>query len=522
MNLFARLTLDAAYALQASQRYQKTKRFFYNLLENSSYPYKRLFDMLMITLIFISVVILVREVKYSVDDWWLFFNNFIISIIFLIEYLLRMWVYSDTSAIITKQYERDEFLQRRFSLGKALWKISATKLEYMRSPSAIIDLMAIMPFFHQLRMLRMFILFRVFKLFRYTQHLQHFYSVLSSKKFELMTLGIFVAIIVFVSSILIYVMEANNPDSQINTLFEAFYWSLVTISTVGFGDMVPVSDSGRAVAMVIIIAGIAVISFSTSIVVSAFTEKLDDIKEAKIIHDIQRLKHIYLICGYSRIAEQVAAKLHRDGHEVVVLERNEERVKHASDRGLLALKADPGSLESYSRLALDFNPQVRSVLCLDENDVQNVYTALTIRSMNKEVRMLSIAIEDRNRKKLTLAGVDQVVYSQELVGLIAKEYSGKPVAFEVIHALRSENAGVFFEEVLIDSRSAQSTEDVGSLGLENYRLILLGVYKNDIQTFVFKPSDEQALAEDDILLIIGAKSLISEFKLNLHKRKRRT
>ena len=512
--------IDAAYALQASVRYRSVKHFFYNLLENGDFPLKRYFDYMMMALIFTSVFILVREVKYHVNDGWLFFNNYVISIIFLGEYLLRMWVYSDNSKIAIEQYEKDLFLQRDFQLFHAVGKILAKKLEYMRSLPAIIDLMAIVPFFHELRLLRIFILFRVFKLFRYTQSLKNFTSVLSSKKFELLTLAIFVAIIMFVSAVLIYVMEANNPDSPINTLFEAFYWSLVTISTVGYGDITPISEAGRSVAMVIIIAGIAVLSFSTSIVVSAFTEKLDEIKEAKALEDIRKQKRFYLICGFDEIGQQVASKLHRTGREVVVLDENHDHVKRAEIHGFKALCYDPAALESYYSLGIDLASQVQAVLCLRDNDVQNVYTALTIRSMNKEVKLLSVLIEKQNRKKLQLAGVDEIVYTQELVGMTAREFSGKPVAFEAIHALRSEETGVHMDEIVIDERMTRHVSYVNDLGLARYRLILMGIYKKDIDQFWFNPIGTTILEPGDIMLIVGEKSLIAELVLSLRRRGR--
>lgn len=517
MNLLSRRIIDVAYALQASGQYRSVKHFFHNLLENNDYPYKRYFDYAMMALIFSSVFILIREVKFHVDDGLLFFNNFIVSIIFLCEYLLRMWVYSDNSRILIEQYEKDLFLQRDFQLGLALAKALKKKFDYMRSVPAVIDLLAIMPFFHELRLLRIFILFRVFKLFRYTQSLQNFTSVLSSKKFELLTLLIFVAIIIFVSAVLIYVMEAHNPDSPINTLFDAFYWALVTISTVGYGDVVPISEAGRSVAMVIIVSGIAVISFSTSIVVSAFTEKLDEIKEQKLLEYVRKYKQCYLICGYGELGQQVASKLRRKGRHIVVLDENAEHVKRAEEHGLKALPYDPTSLESYRRLGIDISSHVMAVLCLRESDVQNVYTALTIRSMNKEVKLLSVLIEQQNRKKLQLAGVDEIVYTQELVGMSAKEFSGKPVAFEAIHALRSEETGVHIEEIVIDERMIRTVSTVGELCVERYRLILMGIYKKDLEQFWFNPIASTLLEAGDIMLIVGEKSLIAEFSLSLRR-----
>ncbi len=521
MKLLARFMVNSAYALHASTSYKKVKKFFYNLLENNSYRYKKYFDIVMVILILSSVIILIRQVKYESHDFLQFFNDYVISIVFLIEYLLRMWVYNDNSKIIIERYEHDEFLQRDFSLFGVLKEIAAIKFKYMSSPSAIIDLFAIMPFFHELRLLRLFILFRVFKLFRYTNSIRHLLSVLTHKKHELLTLLMFAAIVVFVSGVLIYVMEANNPDSQITTLFEAFYWSLVTISTVGFGDLVPKTEGGQVVAMFIIISGIAVLSFSTSIVVSAFTERMDDIVENKLIENISGLKRFYLICGYTKTAQQVASKLRRNGKNIVVLDNNHENIKLAASHRIKALLGDSGALTSYSKLGIDFKSQVIAVLCLQYDDVSNVYTALTIRSMNKEVTLLSLLINQQNRKKLMLAGVNEVVYAQELVGLAAKEFSGKPVAFEAIHALRSEQNDVLTEEIIIDEYIFSQYQKVDDLNTSRYRIILMGISPYDGGVFKFNPCEEELMHVGDILLIIGSNILIKEFKKDLHTKRKR-
>lgn len=511
------LIVDAAYFLNSSRNYQATKRFFYNLLENDNFKYKKYFDMLMIVLILISVVILIREVKSHVNDFFLYFNNYIISIIFLIEYLLRMWISSSVSLTIIKQSEHDAMLGKKFSLFTAFVKISKDKIAYITSVRAIIDLLAIIPFFHQLRLLRIFILFRVFKLFRYARSFHTFTSVLATKKFEFFTLFIFASIVIFVSSVLIYVMEANNPDSPIDTLYEAAYWSIVTISTVGYGDITPATDAGRLVAMVVIIAGVAVLAFTTSLVVSAFTEKLDEIKETKSIDDLKKLKEFYIICGYENIAQEVAKKLSKN-NSVIILDKDSDRIKKAHADGFRALNYDSGSVESYKKLRIDMKTQVKGILCLGENDVQNVYTALTVRSFNKDIFILSLLMQEMNRKKLSFAGVDEILFSKELVGLIAKEFVGKPVAFEVIHALRSDFTNVDIEEIIITERIISNYSTVQELKNSQYRLVLLGIYKQSTDNFCFNPIDSTLLEQGDYLVLIGNSVFLKEYDMQLNKK----
>jgi len=509
--------VDTAYQISTSKKYAKNKTFFYNLLENSDFKYKKYFDLVMIALIFASVIILIREVKSHVNDYLLFFNNYVISIVFLIEYILRLWVNSSVTNIIIQKSEHDAMLGDEFQLFSALKEITAVKFRYILSPKAIIDLLAILPFFHELRLLRIFILFRVFKLFRYAKSLQTFTSVIAAKKFEFLTLLVFASIIIFVSSILIYVMEGNIQESPIDTFFEAVYWSIVTISTVGYGDITPVTESGRVVAMFVIVAGIAVFSFTTSLIVTAFTEKLDEIKDLKLIDDIAKVKEFYLICGYESVSKEVAKKL-TINNKVVILEEDVLKVQQARKAGFFALNYDPGSIESYKKLRINIGTQVKAIICLSHSDVENVYTALTVRSFNKDVFILSILKNKINRNKLNFAGVNELFYEKELVGIIAKEFVGQPVAFEVIHALRSSYNGVDMQEIVINDRVVSSFVSVGELNNKKYRIVLLGIYKKSKKRFLFNPLDSTLLETGDYLLVIGNVQFLKIFTNNLHKK----
>jgi voltage-gated potassium channel len=345
-----------------------------------------------------------------------------------------------------------------------------------------------------------------------------FASVLSTKKFEFLILLIFASVVVFVSSILVYVMEANNPNSPINTLFDALYWSVVTISTVGYGDVTAVTIEGRIVAIFVIIAGISVLAFTTSIVVSAFTEKLDEIKEIKTVDDIRKLKYFYLICGYEGVAQEVATKLKNQKINIIVLDESEERISNAKKDGLVALSYDPGNIESYKKIGVDLNTQIKAVLCLRESDVENVYTTLTVRSISRKVNIISLLMNEANRKKLEFAGVDEILYPKGLVGMISKELIGRPVAFEVIHALRNDYYGVNVEEILIDSRINENTIYIDELNNNIFRVVLLGVYKKDQRKFLFNPTAKILLQSGDYLLVIGNSVFIKEFEKYLHKK----
>ena len=503
-----------AYRMENSERYRSFKNFFRRLMHDDRFAPKRYFDAMIVGLIFLSVFVLVRQAHHPVSPALRHFNDYTISLIFLAEYLLRLWVWDDMHKVIIRRYENDLFLQRPFSLHAALSQIIARKWAFVRTPQAVIDLLAVMPFFHEFRIFRIFVLFRVFKIFRYTRRIQHLLSILAVKKFELTTLLMFVSTVVFISTILIYVIEAHNPHAQIRTLYQAFYWTIVTISTVGFGDVVPVSDEGRAVAIIIILISVSVLSFTTSIIVSAFSQKLDEIKEHDNIEKSVHLKNLTLLCGWSKVSRIVAGRLAREGRHFMILDADTEAIAEAQKLGFLAFAMDPTQRDTYRRLEIDFRHNVRSVLCLYDDDIQNIYIILTLRAVDADIPILSLLAASRNEIKMRRAGADEIIHPQRLVGMIAREFSGKPVAFEAIHALRSEHAGAKVTELYLDDLILSHFDTIGALESGRFHLILVGIQRDE--RFLFKPADDTPLEPGDILILIGEKSMLSEFDRFIH------
>jgi len=131
-------------------------------------------------------------------------------------------------------------------------------------------------------MLRVLLIFRLFKLFRYFKSLKLFAEVLKSKRFELYSLAIFLGFLVFIGSTGIYLFEHPTNTKQVGNLFDAVYWSIVTVSSVGYGDIAPQTTGGRLVAMALILTGLGVLSFFISIIVSAFNDKMQDLRKQNL------------------------------------------------------------------------------------------------------------------------------------------------------------------------------------------------------------------------------------------------
>ncbi len=519
-----------AYRLETSRRYTQAKSFTYRLLVDPRSRLRAAFDMVMIVLVLSSVIQLIYEVRHDLGAYADLYELFIVGV-FVIEYLARMWLYSDSHKILIEHYERADLVGLPFRLAPTLWEITRRKLAYMATPMAIIDLLAILPSYRPLRFLRIFLIFRLLKLFRYAHNMSVFGRVLVEKRFELLTLGLFVGFIVMVSTIALYLFEAEQPDPSVTSLMDALYWSVITVTTVGYGDIVPTTTEGRVVAMVLVFVGIGVISFATSIVVTAFHEKLRELHDNRVYSETERLSGVIIVCGFGRIGQVVAERMKAGRDGFVIIDKDENSVEQARKLGYLAIAGDATNSTILSNLGL--GRQATHILCLTHDDVSNVYITLTARQMSPDITIISRANKAETVRKLTQAGANHVVRPYEIVAHMAAEFIGQPVAFDALYDMLNRNKNVYLEPVVVPPGSWLDSQRVGALGLGGQRLILFGVvrghempatpeyphYELTGKRFYFNPKPDFHLHAHDILMMIGHELSLNRFKASINRKK---
>ncbi len=506
--------IKSCYDLAASARYTALKKRLYDLLENPKAPIRPYFDIFMIALVLSSVWLLIYEVKHDLGRFGDLFEKFAVSI-FILEYLLRFWIFNNSHKVIIEEYERAQLINEPFRLIPALWRASKCKLRYVVQPLAIIDLLAIIPSYRPLRFLRIFLLFRIFKLFRYTRSISEFVKVVSEKRIELFTLFIIMAFITFTAATALFFFETDQRGVQVNNFFDSIYWAMVTMSTVGYGDITPHTTEGRIVALTLIIAGLGVISFFTSIIVSAFGEKIHEIRAHRVFSEVERKRVDTLICGFGRVGEVVAERLARDQFQFVVVDPLEANVELARQRGYLAVHGDGENNELLLNLGIE--SRIHRLLCLTGDDVTNVYITLTARQFNPQVEIISRANHRENINKLYRAGATHCVTPNQVVGLIAAEYAGQPVAFEAVYALLTGMSKERMEAVRVKQGSVMEGRRMDSIDFHRRRLIPFGVirdghcegvkgvtcYSLQDRCFFFNPGDEFIFQAEDLLVLFG-------------------
>jgi len=392
--------LKLSETIDKSERYQKTKSFFRSLLNDVNYPYKRYFDAFMIFLIVISIGILVMNKSGKIPDWLVTFDLYFVTAIFALEYLLRLWVSHDIHKAILA------------SKSKKAYKFAfLTKLRYMVTLPALIDFVAIFPKFRIIRLL---------KLYHYMHGASSLFDALLKKRFEFIFLGYMLFAITFTLGSIFYLLEFGINE-KLGSYLDSIYWALVTISTVGYGDISPVTETGKILSMFGIVFGIAMISFVTSVMVSAFSERFDELRNQDSINLVNRMQNVVVINGYGHLGATIAKKLKiHKLYEPVIIENNETKANKAFEDGYKVIRADGSSAKIIKELYNKDN--ISAMLTLTSSDIDNIYFILNAKSIYKDSTVYTRMNDASLKVQYEATKVDGMVEPYDVVDSRAFNY----------------------------------------------------------------------------------------------------
>ena len=189
--------------------------------------------------------------EHSKEGWQFFlWSERVVAVIFTIEYLIR-------------------------------WICAKDRLRYPFTPMAIVDLLAVLPFYigfmvdlRVLRLVRTLRILRLFKFYRYNEALRSFVISFNKIRRELQVIGVAIMFLVFLSATIEYEFERTAQPEMFTKYSDAIWWSVITLTTVGYGDMYPITIGGKITAIVTLVIGLGIFGTFLSLIGSAFMETL--------------------------------------------------------------------------------------------------------------------------------------------------------------------------------------------------------------------------------------------------------
>jgi len=297
---------------------------------------------------------------------------------------------------------------------------------------------------------------------------------------------------------------------------DSLYMTIITLSTVGYKEIHPLSQNGRLFTIVFISFGLLVlaiiISKITSIILQGELGKI--LGRRKMEKKIQNLKNHYIICGLGNVGVTCLNELTKMNIPVVGIDRNIEVIEEIQNSGsTLLIKGD--ATEDTILIKAGIERAKGIITCLPE-DAENLYVVITARSLKPDIRIIAMANEERALRKIKNAGADYVILPKQIAGLRMASVAIRPdvVSFldvmmrDVEESWRIEQAVVPKNSPFI-GKSLREAEIPSKTGL-----LVIAMRKKDGE-FLYNPPAGTILEKEDILLVLGNQERLERLRVSL-------
>jgi len=298
------------------------------------------------------------------------------------------------------------------------------------------------------------------------------------------------------------------------SVLEALYMTVITLSSVGFMEVHPLSGTGRIFTMLLILCGSGVLIYGIS-VITAFVvegELTDALRRRAMDKKIERLQAHYLICGMSQTGRYVLDELVKTKKDFVVIEKDPDKIKQLVSENLLCIEGDA----THDAVLLKAGIQrAKGAITALPSDAENLFVVITAKRLNPALRVISKAVEEESEQKIRMVGADGVVMPNYIGGLRMVSEMIRPSVVSFLDImLRSKDRTIRVEEIEIAPASqfiGRTLQQTGILGTEGVTVVALKDRKKD--TYVFNPPVQTVLSSDHVLIVIGDIDLIREIDI---------
>lgn len=284
--------------------------------------------------------------------------------------------------------------------------------------------------------------------------------------------------------------------------FDALYMTVITLTTIGFGEVHPLSMGGRAFTMVLALGGVFSIFYSTAEVLRAYsTGELKRLWESRIMKkQLDALDKHVIVCGFGRVGRLVAQEFSQAGVPFVVIDRDENELEDLGEAGV-ALVGDATSDETLKRAGI---ARARAFVAALSSDADNLFITMSARLLNEKLPIVARADEETAARKLERAGATKVVSPYILGGTRVAQAVLRPAVLDFIEvATRRGHLELQIEELVLSEGSTLANKSIGETHLhDQLGIIVVVVKKRDGQT-LYNPRTEVRLMPGDTLVMLG-------------------
>jgi len=285
--------------------------------------------------------------------------------------------------------------------------------------------------------------------------------------------------------------------------FDALWLMVISITTVGYGDVVPSTTTGRVITMSVIIIGVGLLTYVLSTVfVGVLEGHLRDIwGKKRMMKEISRLRNHIVVCGAGRVGKEVVAGLLQEKQRFVVIEKDFARLEELrSEGGVLFIAGD--ATEDKVLLSAQA-PWARGVITTLAEDAGNLLIAIACKEFNPEVRIVARANRPESIVRLKRAGADTVVCPSAIAGNRMTLASLKPASVAFVQTLvEDREINLNLEELILSKNSSLVGKELKDSEIrENFGVMVLAVRRGEES--IINPGPGEKFLPEDLLILCG-------------------
>jgi len=295
---------------------------------------------------------------------------------------------------------------------------------------------------------------------------------------------------------------------------DALYMTVITISTVGFSEVHPLSEGGKFFIIILILFGVGAYIYIISIVAEYFVAGalIGGIGRRKMKKKIEELDRHCIVCGYGRVGSEVALELKNGGVEIVVIDKDPERLKLCAAKGYRYIEGDASSDDVLVEAGVH---RARGLVSAVDSDAANVYVTLSAKSLNKDIFVVARSERVDSEKKLRAAGADRVISPSGIGGRRLASQLLKPAVLEFLDVvMHSADIEIFMEEVKLKQSSVfigMTLVEVRKKCLEDANI--LAVLKADNGNMKVNLLADTRIDGGDMLIAIGTRAQLRRLEV---------
>lgn len=294
---------------------------------------------------------------------------------------------------------------------------------------------------------------------------------------------------------------------------DAIYMTVITMSTVGFGTLTELSQTGKLFAVILIVVSAGTFVYAVTTITTFVVE--GEIRQVfnlyQITKRVAKLSQHYIICGLGRNGREAAMELLRQQHDFVVIEMDSEVIEEfTSHHNVLVIRGDATQEETLEQANIH---AARGLITSLSTDAENVYITLTARGMNPNLKIVARASHENSISKLKRAGANQVIVPNLIGGKRMVNQLTRPTLMEFIDLISGEgNPDLHLEEVACSNHPKLLGKTLFELKIRSETGALVLGLKRGGQSIELNPRANVPLDGDDRLFILGTEAQFGRFR----------